>query len=94
MDFSVQFGSMEQATAALRAIGEQLLSISETLEQRVLQGVAELEGETRTQFDLAHRNYQQIHLQLQQQVAQSSPTLTNIQDGYLTNETRGAALWT
>lgn len=93
MDFSVQFGSMEQASAALRAIGEQLLSISETLEARVMQGVADLEGDTRTQFDLAHRQYQQIHQQLQQQVAQSSPTLANIQQNYSTNESRGAALW-
>jgi uncharacterized protein YukE len=93
MDFSVQFGAVEQASNALRQIGQQLLSISETLEQRVLAGTAELEGSTQIAFQQAHQNYQQIHQQLQMQVQAGSPALNRINESYMTNEQRGAALW-
>jgi uncharacterized protein YukE len=94
VSFSVQFGSMEEATAQLNAIAGRLLDLGERLHGQVMSGTSELEGATKDQFVIVQGQYEQAHTAIQQTVQGSSRSLGGIHTNYVDNESRGAGRWT
>jgi WXG100 family type VII secretion target len=93
VSFSVQFGSMEDATTQLNAIAGRLLELGERLHGQVMSGTSELQGATKDQFMIVQQQYEQAHAAIQQTMQGSSRSLGDIHTNYADNESRGAARW-
>jgi len=91
--YSVQFGTMQEASQGLQAVYQRLTQIGEDLQQQVQAGTVEFEGNTKNDFMTAQQKYEQAHGQLSQSLSAATDVLNHIDESYNTAENRGSQLW-